>query len=175
MFNDDSTVADYLDCVLRREPNGTKIEWGQSLARLIEREGNANVKTWQRERLAATLGAAVASRQAQLKKAEQPALTHDGKGLLSITPTLSVRTDRGSQQKLWVECTPAEFIHAVRREQAVIDGRSTSNALRLQVVEWLENDDTLRELPTVGDVCRAVGVDPAALDLDELAVDEASA
>lgn len=60
-------------------------------------------------------------------------------------------------------------------EQAVIEGRSTSNALRLQVVEWLENDDTLRELPTVGDVCRAVGVDPAALDLDELAVDEASA
>lgn len=86
-----------------------------------------------------------------------------------ISPVISIRRPDGSSQGvLWTEAEPLAFVEAVLREQRVVDGRNDSNALRLAIVRLIESREDLAALPTLGDVCREVGVDPDALDLSEL-------
>jgi hypothetical protein len=86
-----------------------------------------------------------------------------------MAPTISIRNaEGGSQGVLWIYASPAQFIDAVRREQAIVDGRNASNRLRWEIVRMLEQDDHLRELATLKDVCVELGIDPDTLDLEAL-------
>jgi hypothetical protein len=48
-------------------------------------------------------------------------------------------------------------------------GRLNSNKLRLKIAEMCQQDDALMELPSLAAVCQELNVDPAELELEELA------
>lgn len=85
-----------------------------------------------------------------------------------VSPTLSVRTEHGRQLMLWQQATPRQFVEAVRTEQAVALGRLDANKPRHKLVERMLCEPALLTLPSLADVCRALGVDVVTLDLDSL-------
>jgi hypothetical protein len=157
--------------VLRANPKATKYEWGVELRQLVQFHDDRSVNAEVEEKTLTVLGQYVAGiktnieKQAQAERHIDRAVSYSGR---LMTPTLSVRTDLGSQTMLWTEASPQQFMEAVLREQAIIDGRRDSNRVRLSVFEMLKEDDQLSELPTLGDVCKQLHIDPDTLGLDEL-------
>lgn len=165
------TPTDLAEQVVASLPNGTLTEWGAELINLARFHG---MDFWLDQRLTQSCGAFAKNTYQQLEQRRQAerlvarGVTYSGKPMSS---TISIKNDDGSRQTvLWIDASPAAFIEAVLTEQAVIRGRQDANSLRFQVVEMLQDDPTLRELPTLGAVCEACGIDPDTLGLDELAV-----
>lgn len=169
----DDTPADLARKVIKRTPDGTIDQWGTQLDKMIDKADEGYLNEWRLGAVRQTLGRFVKATKARLEADQGPKVSHDGKPL-GMTPTLSVRTEKGRQLKLWTECSPDQFIEAVIREQRTVDGRHNSNALRMQVVELLEKRDDLRSMETLAVVLDAIGQDPAELKLDELPSDEAT-
>lgn len=170
-MNGDRFTQDLAEEVIADLPNGSKQERGEEF--LVRAEERGVLAEWIRERTVASLGSYVHGVKVGLERREQAQrLISYGVSAATgrpITPTLSVRTEDGSRQGvLWIDATPAQFIEAVLREQNVIDGRSDSNAVRLKVVRLLEERPDLMTLPTLGHVCKVIGMDPDALGLDGL-------
>lgn len=169
---DDLTERDLAEQVLTSLPNGTKNAHGSALLRLIEQHDINHVNAWRQGRLIASLGRYVSDVRADLERQRQAErdLTYGVASStgLPISPTLSVKTDEGRQLLLWYRASPRQFIDAVLREQQVVDGRHSSNALRMQVVQLLLDHEELMDLPTLEDVCKSLELNPQSLDLDSL-------
>lgn len=163
------SLHDLAEEVLSVSPNGNKTEWGEALIRLVGDQGDA-IAAEAHSKYVAAMGAFVSSVKAAQARAEQAAriahITYHGRPL---TPTVSVRGEYGRQLKLWLDASPREFVEAVFREQSVVLGRLNSNKLRIKIAELCQQDDALMELPTLADVCNELDIDPAQLELEELA------
>lgn len=172
---DDDHVSpkDIAEQVLGDSPSATKNEWGQDFLRLAQEHDQESIEAFIHDRLVANLGSYVAKvKEVREEKRQQERLMQLGVSYAGrpITRTISVSRSNGGgrQMMLWTEASPAQFIEAVQREQHVIDGRKDSNAVRLLVVKMLTRDETLMGLPTLGDVCNHLDVDPDTLGLEEL-------
>lgn len=164
------SLADLASDVLAWDRRASKHEWGLDLLARVEDADDDALNEEVREKLIGKLGDYVAGVKAAAEKARQAermlAVGYNGR---PITPTVSVRNEDGSTQTmLWIDASPAQFMDAVLREQSVVDGRLRSNIVRLKVVDMLRQDDCLMDLPTLQDVCNALGVNPDTLGLDEL-------
>lgn len=157
--------------VLALHPNASKATWGKVFLALAAEE--PKLEPWLEARQVTSLGHYVTqlkSRRAAQRRNER--LIELGVSTATgrpISPTMSVRMADGSRQGvLWVEASPAQFVEAVLREQAVVDGRAESNAVRVQLAEILKGHEALMELPTLGDVCERLAIDPDTLGLEDL-------
>lgn len=168
----DLTLSDLADQVLMANYNGTKRDWGQELLDLVRAHDEQHLMTAVHEKTVTALGNVVNSRKtsretaAKNERLASRAVAYTGRPL---NPTISVRTESGARQGvLWIYATPRQYIDAVIREQKVIDGRNDANAVRLQLVELMQQDDHLQDLATLKDVCDELGIDPDTLGLDDL-------
>lgn len=168
------TPRDLAIQIINAHPTATNGERGAALNALIDKQKSPRLRTWRTERTVNSLTSYVKTVDAQLHADAGPKLTWAGKPM-RMTPTLSVRTDRGRQQKLWLECSLAEFVNAVLSEQAVVDGRSESNVRRMRFVEMLQSTPDLMALATLRDAITTAGFDPDDLALDELNGTDAAA
>lgn len=170
-MSDDVTLLDLAQQVLTWAPNGTKQEWGAELLRLVHAHQSESLDREVENKLIAALGTYASGLKASRERSEQAqrmldrGIAYNGR---LVTPTIAVRGDIGSQQVLWTEATPRQFIDAVLREQKVIDGRNDSNRMRRQLVELLLQDERLLDLDSLGAVCTELGIDPDTLALEEL-------
>lgn len=157
--------------VLALHPSASKATWGKVFLALAADE--PDLEQWLDSKLIASLGNYVTqlkSRQATQRRNERlislGVSTATGR---PISPTISVRMTDGSRQGvLWVEASPAQFVEAVFREQAVVDGRAESNAIRMQLAEILNGRKSLMGLPTLGAVCEELEINPDTLGLEDL-------
>lgn len=168
----DLNLSDLADQVLIANYNGTKHDWGRELLELVEAHDEAHLTDAVHEKTIAALGNVVNQRKthretaAKNERLASRAVTYTGRPL---NPTISVRTESGARQGvLWIYATPRQYIDAVIREQKVIDGRNDANAVRLQLVEVMNQDGHLQDLPTLKDVCDELGIDPDTLGLEDL-------
>ncbi len=172
-MTDDLTLYDLANQVLDWGNDCTKHEWGEELLRLAQLHPDAiSVQQELNDKIVAGLGKYVSDikasreRKAHAARLMNRAVSYSGR---VMTPTISIRDETGATQGvLWIHATPAQFIDAVLREQAVVDGRNRSNRLRLHLVKRMQADESLRELAMLKDVCDAEGIDPDTLGLDEL-------
>lgn len=169
----DDFLESIADQVLDLHPDHSKDEWGRAFLDIAADHDPEAFEQWARAKLTASASRYVSDRKrAREAKRQAERLITRGVAVATgrpISPTMSIVADDGSrQQVLWVEASPTQFINAVMREQAIVNGRADSNATRLQVVEYLRSDDNLMSLPTLRDVCAALEIDPDALGLDEL-------
>lgn len=161
--------------VAAMDPKGTKSAWGKAFLTLAAEHGMDDLADWQAAQLIAASGTYVAKvRAAEERRRQAERLLTLGlstAGGRPITPTLSVRAEGGGRQGvLWYEATPLQFIEAVMREQAVVDGRAESNAVRMRLAVQIRESEALMALPTLADVCAALGLDPDTLGLEGLEV-----
>jgi hypothetical protein len=180
---DGPTLRELADQLIDADPHGGRDAWGPALLDLARRRGlDAELD----RALAVHLGRYVHDVQVQrLKAAKRAALaargelgvTHDGKPFLvpparrRPTETLSVRDESGhSQPELWERVTPQQFLDATRRQGKVVTGLVEQQAVREGIAAALESDPELLALPTVGDACLRLGIDPDTLGLDDLGI-----
>jgi hypothetical protein len=165
----DITLHDLAEDVLAANPNGSKTEWGEALIQRVGDQGDA-IAAEAEAKYVAAMGVYVSNvkaAQARADQAERTAqVTYHGRPL---TPTVSVKGEYGRQLMLWLDASPRQFVEAVFREQSVVLGRLNSNKLRLKIAEMCQQDDALMEMPTLAAVCQELNVDPAELELEELA------
>lgn len=158
--------------VLAMHPKGGHAQWGHAYIDLVDELDADEVRPWMDERQAKDLGRYVGQVEAEREKRRRnERLMARGVAVGTgrpITPTLSVRTPRGTRLMLWTEASPAQFVEAVLREQNVTEGRLAANAVRLTLVQAIKGDDELMALPTLADVCERLGVDPDSLGLTDL-------
>jgi len=167
------TPADIAEQVLGELPQASITAWGKEFLRLAEVHDQPGISEFVTAKTIAALGNYIKGVKAQQETARRNArlmargvATSTGR---PITPTLSVRAQDGSRQQcLWYEATPAQFLEAVLLEDQIVAGRLASNRVRLSVVEAMQNDASLMDLPTLVDVCEALGIDPDTLGLEEL-------
>lgn len=172
---EDVTLQTLAEQVLSDNPKGTKDEWARALQSLVGPIDGS--ERWQAEAFAkylSALGQYVASRAAAIARAAaaeardatENAVSYSGR---PMTQTMSIRHEDGSTQLvLWINASPAKYVEAVFREQAVSTGRVNSNKVRMQLARILLDDESLMALPTLADVCAVQGIDPDSLGLDEL-------
>lgn len=162
-MNDDTDITprDLAEQAIALHPKSTAAVLGIELSRLISLHA-PHLESWREELAIKALGRYCNTVKAQLNQEGAPRVTYDGR---PMTSTISVN----GQLKLWTECSPAEFVEAVLREQNVVDGRDQSNRSRRAFVNLLRQREDLMAMPTLGDAAQAAGWDVAALDLDELA------
>jgi hypothetical protein len=174
MNNDDLTLTDLADQVMHWSYNGKKPEWGEELLRLANLHG---LEEEVRDKTVATLGKFVSDHKAKWDAGQKKerwrkrgvilGVTHSGR---PITETLSVRGDDGKRQlPLWTQCSPRQYMEAVSREQRIVTGRDASNAIRWEIVNAMQAEPALLDLPTMLDVCKALGIDPDLVGLEETA------
>lgn len=166
------TLYDLAEKVIASDPTATKAEWGKSLLALTE-GASGDLAAEVHSKLLGALGHYVSGiKSAQEKRRQKQRLMDMGiayNGRL-INPMLSITTEDGDPQyALWLEATPRQFIDAVLKEQNVVDGRNTSNQVRMQVVKMLQEDESLMDMASLRDVCDQLGVDTDTLALEELA------
>jgi hypothetical protein len=159
--------------VIDLHPGADKATLGQAFLDTAEGSDMADFDDWCRAQLLRVAGQYVSGiRAAREKRRRNERLLSRGVAVATgrpITPTISVRgTDGSRQQVLWVEATPRQFVDAVLREQAVVDGRAESNAIRMQLAELVRGDEQLMALPALRDVCAELAIDPDTLGLEEL-------
>ncbi len=159
--------------VIGLDPDGNKTTWGKAFLELAEQYGMSDFGDWKNAQLISICGTQVGRVKTAIERKQKNArLLERGVAVgtgLNVNPTISVRTKDGARQlMLWTKATPAQFLAAVFREQAIVDGRAESNAIRMQLAERLRKDELLMELPTLGDVCAALEIDADILGLDEL-------
>lgn len=161
--------------VVAMNPGGRKDDWGRDFLALAAEHGMPDFEDWTAARLISACGNYVNSiHAAEQRRKQAERLNELGLSTATgrpITPTLSVRTEDGGRQGvLWYEATPRQFIDAVMREQAVVDGRANSNAVRMRLALQIRQDERLMELPTLRDVCAELSVNPDTLGLEGLEV-----
>ncbi|MDH2424856.1 hypothetical protein [Sphaerisporangium sp. TRM90804] len=161
------------EMVLGLHPGADKAIWGAEFIKLAAEHDDPEINAWIDSRLEAALGSyvnTVRTRREAQRRNER--LIARGVSVTSgrlISPSMSVRRSDGARQGvLWVEATPAQFVEAVFREAAVVDGRAESNAIRMQLAALLKSDKQLMKLPTLADVCAELRLDPDTLALDTL-------
>lgn len=175
----DLTLADLAEQVLLANYTGTKDQWGEELLQLVDAHDARCLAEEVRRKTVAALGNQVSQvksrreRTAQNERLMARAVSADGRPMgKPLSPTLSVRTESGARQStLWIFATPRQYIDAVLREQKVIDGRNDSNAIRLHLVDLIQEDEHLQDLPTLKDVCDELGINPDTLGLEDLEAD----
>jgi hypothetical protein len=171
--SDDLTLYDLANQVLDAGYNCTKQEWGDDLLKLAGKHSKSEaIKQDLHDKLTAALGSYVSDvkarreKTAHAKRLMNRAVSYSGR---VMTPTISIRNAEGiSQGVLWIDATPRQFIEAVQREQAIVDGPHDSNRVRWNLVRACLDDEHLLGLPTLKDVCVELGVDPDTLGLSEL-------
>jgi hypothetical protein len=170
----DITEHDLAEQVIAMLPEGTTAQHGATLLDLIEQHATPSLLGWSHSRHVTSLGTYVKGVKADQEKRRQAErdITYGVSSAtgLPISPTLSVKTDAGPQLMLWFRASPQQFVEAVLREQQVVDGRHNSNSVRMRVVQLLLDNEELMALATLEDVCRSLGLDPQALNLNELDV-----
>lgn len=172
-MSDDLTLYDLANQALDAGYDCTKQEWGEELLRLADLHSESvAIQQELRDKHVATLGKYVSDVKAQREKRAHAkrlmnrAVSYSGR---VMTPTISIRNADGvTQGVLWIDATPRQFIEAVRREQAIVDGRNDSNRVRWNLARACLDDEHLLDLPTLKDVCAEMGVDPDTLGLSEL-------
>lgn len=169
MSADDLSPNDLAEQVIRMLPRGNLAEWGAEMVKLARFH---KFDGWLDDRLAASCANYVKSvktsmdQRAQSERLMARGVAYNGR---AVSPTISIAgKDGGRQTVLWVEASPQAFMEAVLAEQSVIDGRNQSNRVRFQLVALMQEDPALADLPTLGDVCRACGIDPDTLGLGDL-------
>lgn len=168
MSEDYLTPADLADQALEIEgTSASKTILGKRMLDLIAEHDEAHINSWRHARLVASMGAFVSQHKARLIQDEAPKVSYQG---VPMTGGISVGSSNSSRQMaLWLDVSPQEFIDAVQREQNVVDGRSASNRVRLQIMQIVTADEELSQLPTLRAVLDALEIDPNELNLDELA------
>lgn len=159
--------------VLASHPDGNKEIWGRAFLEVAEEVDAEALERWTERKVIAAAGRAVSDfkgrREAQRRNERLIARGISVATGRPISPTISVRSPDGSRQHaLWTQVPPQEFVEAVMREQSIVDGRRDANAIRLRLVRMLQADEQLMALPTLGDVCAELDIDPDTLGLDEL-------
>lgn len=169
----DEFAEQITDQVLHLHPDGNKTEWGEVFLDLAAEQDPDAFEEWSRTKLLAAAGNAVSRESSRRRERERnERLLSRGVAAATgrpINPTMSFRAADGSRQLLlWIDASPQQFVDAVMREQAIVDGRNDANAVRLQVVELLRKNKRLMALSTLRDVCTEMEIDPDTLGLDEL-------
>lgn len=162
MSDSDVTARDLVEQAIQMHPDAKDSTLGVALDRLIDLHGTPILRAFRRAQMLKALTTYCKSIKASMERESGPTVSYAGR---PMTSTLGVN----GQLKLWTECSPAEFIDAVAKEQRVIDGRNDSNRTRRAFVDLLRSRGDLLELPTLGAALEAAGWDANALDLDDLA------
>lgn len=174
MTDTDLTARDLAEQVIAWDAHASKSEWGEEMLRLIHEHDVDSLHEFVHAQTVHSLGAYVSSVKAGMEKKRQyerqlkrGVSTATGR---PVKPTMSIRQDDGSTtHMLWIEASPQQYVEAVLREARVVAGRAASNEIRMQVVEAIQGDENLADLPTLADVCRELAIDPDTLELAELA------
>jgi hypothetical protein len=159
--------------VLGMHPDADKNTWGRAFLELADEHDMPDLEDWREAQVVLAASRLVTRvKAARERRRRDERLLSRGVAVTTgrpITPSISVRTEDGARQTvLWVEATPRQFVDAVLREQAVVDGRAESNAIRMQLAELLQGDKKLMSLPALREVCAELEIDPDTLGLDEL-------
>ena len=162
------------DQVLGLLPTGSKVDWANKFMDIADEQDDPAINAWLEQRLIVAIGDYINGRKALAAKHRQNQRLIDlGISVVNgrpISPHLSVRGDDGTRQGvLWIEATPQQFVDAVFREQAVVDGRAAANAVRMQLAGLIQSTPDLMVLPSLREVCDELKLDPDTLGLEELA------
>jgi hypothetical protein len=162
------TPHDLAEQVVTANPTGTKDEWSQDFLALVPAHG---LEWFVKQQTANAIGQYVSNVEANRRKRRQKEeALRRGISVATHSPVISVRGAEGRQLMLWIDASPAQYLEAVLTEQAVVDGRGRANVVRLRLAQRMQAEPELLALATLGEVCKAIGVDPDVLGLDELSL-----